>query len=1478
MNQKKLFLSLATAFLVGSFSASAAFKDIKVDFMGGKIVKSTETEIVTFGLAVADDGSVTRVAADDASSAITITTKYHSDDHGVQNFSSKVAVDGPVRVTFGTCAWGGDVTIKNAAGETVGSFNTNDGTCYHGTGNTASAVYRGDATTLEIAGGSYVPYFAVEAVNLEDLAESYNVTFALGEGEGIAPETIKVDEGKTFKVPANFLMFAEGKTLTGWSDGAKTYKVGEEVTVTGNMDLTPVFTTNTVSLGDRTSEVTVKWDFQRNNGAPTVGFEGKSDLFWVTQAVVNGETIDVKLPFSTSPGKLANANWGDWAQMNNGTTFYVPSCKGATISLEAYNEPNPTVDGANMVTNGGKIASFTVMTGNDVAELVIGNEGSYYRWIQVVLPVVEQSLVGTVFENAEASVVYAFNSDDYMQDITSTPKGGFTMATFDPGVNHYKKIMNGTTECPDIKFVEFNSDTGASDILKWVVKPVKGVDFTPTKVSFYIGRDGTDGAEGCVTVRGELADGSLSETFGSITPHRNNKTQAEDKWGSSSSYTKHYEYTLTPAQQEALASGEGFALVINNGFDTSKGVFLSDVQIHGLLNGTVEEVDKYTFTAKVNPEGAAVLSVYPNIEEYDAESVISLNAERNFGYVFNNWTDAAGNVVSDKPKFDFTILENTELTANLTPVNTYELNYSVEGGANLYQVQPIPAPVVVDGKNMYEDGTKVTLTAISNPIMTFTNWSDGQSSSEIEMTMDSDKEITALFSAGDYVVGWDFYLPGASGRPADFYADDNDAAQLVLRNEAGESQGWLDKSQQGAGGYEGRPGGVNWRTTGLGEFYWQTKINAAAFSDLKVIGAMVYNYNAYTTQNVEASLDGQTWTKLGAVNIEGAKNWKDYEFTFPAEFSNKNEVYVRWISDTSSKVDGTNSANDGICIGATYIIGTPQLIDDGTAPVLVSQVPEEGNTTASINGKIVLTFDEKVKTKEGAKATLGDLTLEPTVTGKTVMFTYKNLSYDTKYTFTLPAGSVMDLTDNALNEAIVINFTTREKSEVTKGLYDFIVPDDGTLDAAIEAANTREGNDRFRIFIKNGNYKLEASKTNTKTGSDGKSYPDPTVNINKPNISFIGESMNGVVITNTLPTNASVLEGIGNGDVMRLNGSATNCYFQNLTMKSSMGDGGGRDIVLNDNADKTIFKDACLWAYQDTYVSNNNGATYYFEGGVLRGRTDYLCGKGDVFYQGVTLQVCGTGGYITAPSQAKEYGYVFNDCEIVGETDATNGSFTLGRPWGSGTPTCYYINTKMTAQPSAAGWNEMSGGYPKRFAEYNSVTGSGTVIDLSDRKKVFGDGHENNPVLTAEEAAAINYGAVFGDWDPAALAEQAPEPQNVAIDGSVLTWDNSNYVLLWAVCADGKVIAFTTEPTYILDATSEAKEYSVRAANEMGGLGVAVVAGGESSLAETVANSEVVDTVYYNLQGIRVNANTQGVLVKVETLANGATRTTKIVK
>lgn len=1106
------------------------------------------------------------------------------------------------------------------------------------------------------------------------------------------------------------------------------------------------------------------------------------------------------------------------------------------------------------------------------------------------------------YQNEEASVSWPFNDDNYATQYTKSPGNGFSLVSVNTGDLKYSLKTSQTTKDKDgNKMVMAGfGPVGTTKAVEWTVKPSKGLTFTPTSISTYVNRFGTD-AENGVTVTAKLSDGT-SVDLGNFTALRENKTTETDKYKDHENLTNHIVIQLTAEQQAQLTSAEGFTLSCTVGVGSTKQQGFADVHINGLLNGTVQQVEQYTLSAAVSTVGAGTVKVSPAGTVFDAETSITVTATKNFGYKFVNWTDANNQVVSTDEAYTFSISANTALKANFEKINTYALNYKVEGGAKDYMISASPVPTIVEGKNMYEEGTEVTLTASSNDILTFTNWNDGETGAERKIKMNADQSFTAAYSAKDFIAGWDFYKSAREGRTADFAAEDNDVDQLILRDADGNTYTWLDKSNS-AGGYEGKNAAVNWTTVStkpLGETYWQTKVNATAFTDIKVKSSMLYNYNAYETYNVEYSLNGTDWTKVGAIKMPGAKAWTDGEFTLPSDANNKAEVYIRWIADKTSSIKGATGDNDGISITNIYITGTAQLVNDGKAPVLVNTVPAEGATNASANGKIVLTFDEKVKLTDNAAATLGTQKIEGAVSGKTITFAYKGLNYATAYTFTLAAGSVADLTDNATDQEIVLNFATKTKPAVTKALYDFIVPTDGDFKTALDAAAKRtDTSKRFRIFIKQGDYKIPADEKSKVTGSDGKSYANPTTYMNTPNVSIIGEGMDNTSLTNTVPNSgqsANVLEGIGKGDVLCLQKGATNTYFQDLKMYSSMGDAKGRDIVLNDQSNRTVCKNVSLWAYQDTYVSNNQNGKFYFEDGILRGRTDYLCGKGDVYYNNVELWICEKGGYLAVPSQPKKYGYIFKDCTIKDATEAKdlNGNYALGRPWGKGTPIALYIDTKMEAIPSAAGWNEMSGGYPKRFAEYNSYTSTGSVVDLKDRKKVYdaydskdGDNYVNrrnetagDPILTAEEAATYTIETVMAqddDWDPTAATEQASAPTNVKLNGTTLDWDNTDYALLWAVCKNGKVVDFTITPSYIVDDASAT--WSVRAANEMGGLSEATVVGQGTGIHNIAAATDaaVIKTAIYAADGTQLSNLQKGINIIVKTLADGSKKTSKVI-
>ena len=302
---------------------------------------------------------------------------------------------------MGTCAWGGDVTIKKGS-TTLETFNTNTGVCYHQdkVNNIAfTVIVLDEVSTLTVSGGSYTPYFAVEVT---DYVPNYKtVTYSIGEtgASGVVPAAVTKDINisNTTTIPSNFTLYKEGYTLTGWTDGVNTYNVGDTYTISENVTLTPIFTETTYSVKDRLAEATVTWNFRRDQGAPSVAWESASGdgHLWVAQTIVGGRTIDVKTDLDANPGKFNNASNTDWAQINSGTTFTIPAVNGMKVTFVTYNAiTTTTIDGssdydaASSGSTGNYSTTKTYSGSKNEIEIVIGN-GTYYRYITVLYPAPE---------------------------------------------------------------------------------------------------------------------------------------------------------------------------------------------------------------------------------------------------------------------------------------------------------------------------------------------------------------------------------------------------------------------------------------------------------------------------------------------------------------------------------------------------------------------------------------------------------------------------------------------------------------------------------------------------------------------------------------------------------------------------------------------------------------------------------------------------------------------------------------------------------------------------------------------------------------------------------------------------------------------------------------------------------------------------------------------------------------------------------
>lgn len=1000
---------------------------------------------------------------------------------------------------------------------------------------------------------------------------------------------------------------------------------------------------------------------------------------------------------------------------------------------------------------------------------------------------------------------------------------------------------------------------GDIDAISFNIKPKSGLTFRPTLISFDCMRWGTDG--GLIDVVWKTKEGIATTLQSAIKPARDN-TAAGTKVSIDLS-----------TMNIAASNGECSLVIYLYALGNTKQAGIADIKVTGNIEGTVVNVASYQLTTAVSPVDAGTVGNVPGGTQFDDGTDVTLTATRKFGYNFSHWANDAGDILSTQNPYTLKITANTSVKAIFTPINTYELKFKVQGGAVDYMITVQPAPTMVENRKMYEEGTNVTLSAGNNPLFTFNNWGTSETNAQLVVPMTSNKEITAVYSAVDFIAGWDFYYAGGNSRTADFYSNgDNQTSTLILRNAEGTVQGWLDKSQMAAGGYEGKPAAVNWKAL-TDKYYYQMSFNATDFTDITVQSTMLLNYNAYSVQRIEYSLDGTNFTKLDSIEMTTAKVWYPKTVTLPATANHASKVYIRWIPNYNSTVVGTTSTNDGTSLAEIFVFGKTSFVNDGVAPVLVSSIPAANSAGASTTGKVVLTFDEKVQVNTEAAALLNGKYIKPAVSGKTLTFAYSGLGYNTEYTFDFGENNVSDLGGNVLKTRINFKFNTMNRPAVTKKAFDFVVGVDGDFKAAVQAAQSASSSgNRFHIFFPNGEYNIGAltGDANQKT------------TITLPNVSYIGQSSEEVVLYNK-----NTLEGISQTATINFTSTANNVYMQDITLRNKdfrNGTSMGRCVVLQDQGTRNIYKNVKLQSNQDTYYSGSG--RLYFENSALHGTVDYLCGGGDVFFNECLLYLEErAGNVITAPATSSQWGYVFANCTIDG-FPINNNSYRLGRPWQNA-PKSVYINTRMNILPAADGWTEM-GVVPALFAEYNSVTSTGAIVDLSMRKKSFtysGVTTPVNPYLTAEQASAYTVENVLGGtdaWQPKLYTDQAAAPV-ISGSGNILNWSDNSYVLCWAVFKNGLFQKFVTTNSYTVPAnTSTGSIFTVRAANEMGGLGAAsnALEYNATGLKSPAADAVVLSQTYFTPDGKKLKTVTgfRGLVLIRSVYSDGSIITSKTFK
>jgi pectinesterase len=269
-----------------------------------------------------------------------------------------------------------------------------------------------------------------------------------------------------------------------------------------------------------------------------------------------------------------------------------------------------------------------------------------------------------------------------------------------------------------------------------------------------------------------------------------------------------------------------------------------------------------------------------------------------------------------------------------------------------------------------------------------------------------------------------------------------------------------------------------------------------------------------------------------------------------------------------------------------------------------------------------------------------------------------------------------------------------------------------TIQEAIDAVSENNST-RVVINIKNGIYKEK-------------------INIDKPFITFIGESVENTVITFDDNANKTFPDGSKYRTFNSYSTIITGDDFvgENITFENSSGDGrdAGQAVAAYIDADRIIFKNCRFIGCQDTiftaplppnpiegkdFGGPRDGlerimGRQYFENCYIRGDIDFIFGSSTAVFNKCEIYSNDRkekiNGYITAASTPKneKYGYVFLDCRLT--SDAAAGTVYLGRPWRDYAKTVF-INTWMDKHIKAEGWHNWGKENAEKntlYAEYNS--------------------------------------------------------------------------------------------------------------------------------------------------------------------------------
>ncbi len=198
--------------------------------------------------------------------------------------------------------------------------------------------------------------------------------------------------------------------------------------------------------------------------------------------------------------------------------------------------------------------------------------------------------------------------------------------------------------------------------------------------------------------------------------------------------------------------------------------------------------------------------------------------------------------------------------------------------------------------------------------------------------------------------------------------------------------------------------------------------------------------------------------------------------------------------------------------------------------------------------------------------------------------------------------------------------------------------------------------------------------------------------------------------------------------------------FKNITIENNA-PRKGQAVALHTEGDRLVFINCRILGNQDTIYTGNGGTRLYFKGCYIDGTTDFIFGPSTAWFEDCHIH-SKTNSYVTAASTPQDvpYGYIFNNCRLTAEPEATK--IYLGRPWRDYGYTLF-MNCDLGAHIRPEGWHHWK---PERVntARYMEYNNRGAGADTSARATW-------SKQLTKKEAKEITIEKVFSindGWNP----------------------------------------------------------------------------------------------------------------------------------